>query len=189
MAESIEEDCSDAVPCLVWLAWNLRSKDIKLKARPVPVLDARMTMPDFTVVYAGPVSAKLPREYLQNPAWVNAFKSVVKGVNAIDINEELMEKADNLASLLVPRLAYHIADRVDQTRRKHWTLGFTRDNLPPVAAAMCLVGHIVDDIESYGMDERLLVLPMHDIFQIISGNISSFEGCYLFFDKKKMKWI
>ena len=118
-AVSIQEDCSDAVPCLVWLAWKLRSNDIKLKARPVPVLDARMPMPDFTVVYAGPVSAKLPREYLQNTAWVNAFKSVVKGVNVIDINEELTKKADNPALLLVPRLAYHISNRVDQTRRNN----------------------------------------------------------------------
>ena len=53
----------------------------------------------------------------------------------------------------------------------------------------CLVGHVVLDIELYRLDERLLVLPMQDIFQRISGDLAGLEGCYLYFDKRKYKWI
>lgn len=58
-----------------------------------------------------------------------------------------------------------------------------------MAAAMCLVGHIVDDIETYSMGECLLMLPMSEMFQVVPGDLSRLEGCYLYFDKIKMKWI
>ena len=54
---------------------------------------------------------------------------------------------------------------------------------------MCLVGHIVDDIECYSIAECLLNLPMDDKFQVLSGDLSALEGCYLYFDKQKKKWI
>ena len=54
---------------------------------------------------------------------------------------------------------------------------------------MCLVGHIVDDIEYYSIAEYLLNLPMDEKFQVVSGDLSSLEGCYLYFDRQKKKWI
>jgi len=59
-----------------------------------------------------------------------------------------------------------------------------------MAAAMFLVGHIVDDIECYSIAKCLLVLPMDETFQVVSGDLSSLERCYLYFDRqKKKKWI
>ena len=46
------------------------------------------------------------------------------------------------------------------------------------------------------MDECLLSLPMHDLFHLIEiddedrdKELGELEGCYLFFDWEKMKWI
>lgn len=187
-AQSIEESCSDESPCLVWLAWKLRSEPIVLQIPPEPILIAP-TVPAFNVVYAGPQLSKRASEYLSNTTWVEVWKRIVKGVSSIAITDEMMNTADKLAESMAARLAIHIDDRVDSSRHNHWTLQFTRDNLPPMAAAMCLVGHIVDDIETYGIDECLLKLPMEEMFQVVSGNIGKLEGCYLYYDPKKMKWI
>ena len=58
-----------------------------------------------------------------------------------------------------------------------------------MAAAMYLIGHIVEDIETYGIDERLLLLPMNELFQIISGDLSDLKGCYHYFDRCRKKWM
>ena len=188
-AESIEKDCSDKEPCLVWMAWNIRSHVLVLEPRSIPVMNIRVSMPEFTVVYAGRESRRMASDYLRSGTWVTALGAVVKGVHAVPITDSILAKADNLVLALEPRLDYHIAERVHRTRHNHWTLRFTRDNLAPMAAAMCVVGHIVDDLDTYSIDERLLVLPMKEMFQIISRDLRSLEGCYLYFDKEKNKWI
>ena len=58
-----------------------------------------------------------------------------------------------------------------------------------MAAAMCVVGHIVEDLDTYSLDECLLQLPMTNLFQMIKDDLSGFEGCYLYYDSKKNKWI
>ena len=121
--------------------------------------------------------------------WTESLKSVVKGVAVFSITEAMMSNADNLALALKPRLNFHIDDRVDPIKQNHWTLRFTRDNIPPMAAAMCFFGHIMDDISMHQLDEHLLDLPMNAMFQMISGDLSSLEGCYLYYDKCKHKWI
>ena len=94
------------------------------------------------------------------------------------------------------RLEFHISGRVDKRRRYHWTLDFVHDNFAPMATAMCLVGHIVDDLDTYAMYERLLVLPkedmLEDMFKIMSNlpsdhALGQLEGCYLYYDTKKKK--
>ena len=159
-AEEIERNCSDTSPCLVWLAWNLRTKDILLKAPPMPTIDTRVTLPEFTVMYAGQKKAKNASDYLCDQAWVDMLSSVVRGVSCVPISEELKENADYLTSTFEPRLGSHISKRVDPSRHNHWTLRFTRDNFAPMAAAMCLLGQIVDDLCTYGWENCLLKLPM-----------------------------
>ena len=160
-----------------------------LRERPEPKLNTSLAAPTFNIVYAGREQSKLASEYVGDTDWVAAFWSVVKGVGAVTINNELMSNADSLALALRQRLDLHVSERVDASRHNHWTLGFTLDNIPPMAAAMCLVGHIVGDINMYGIHERLLHLPMREMFQIVSGDLASLEGCYLYFDKCKYKWI
>ena len=98
--------------------------------------------------------------------------------------------ADSLALAMETRLALHIDDRVEASRRDHFTLGFTRDNIAAMATGMCLSGHVVPDIELYRLDERLMVLPVFgEEFQLMTGDLAKLEGCYLYFDKQKYKWI
>ena len=58
-----------------------------------------------------------------------------------------------------------------------------------MAVAMCLVGHIFDNLETYGIYERVLHLTLHEMFQIISGDLSNLEGCYLYYNECKTKWV
>jgi ribosomal protein L15 len=190
-AESIASNCSEEEPCLVWLAWKLRSTPLALKERPMPVLNTNLPTPTFSVVYSRPTVAKLASQYLQNVKWVDSLKLTVKGVGSVAIDDDMMKNADALASALDLRIHLHIADpeRVDSSRQNHWTLSFTRDNIPPMAAAMCLVGHIVRDLHTYDVSECLLVHPTDESFRIISGDLDSLEGCYLYFNRTKNRWI
>ena len=58
-----------------------------------------------------------------------------------------------------------------------------------MAAGMCLSGHVVDDIESYRNEECLLLRRMAGFFQFVERQLLSLEGCYLYWDRKKLKWI
>ena len=189
-AEDIERDCSKSEPCLVWYAWFLRGKDLVLLEQEEPILNTSMIVPNFSVVYACPEEAKKASEYLSDVAWVQAFKGTVKGVSTVSINDDLKATADSLAACMLTRLTLHVADRVDASQREHFTIGFTRDNIASVAAGMCLSGHIVSDIDSYRIDERLLVLPvLGNTFKLVKGRLAQLEGCYLYFDQQKTKWI
>lgn len=85
------------------------------------------------------------------------------------------------------RLSLRISgDRVHRGKQNHWTLNFTRENLPSMAAALCVFGHIVDDdITTYGMEACMLRMPMNhsEGFCLIDGNdyVGSLQGCYLYF--------
>ena len=113
----------------------------------------------------------------------------MKGVESVPVDGELLSKADELVLALEQRLNCHIGDRVHPSRQKHWTMDFTRDNLPPMSAAMCLVGHVVGDLDTYSIEDCLLRLPMDAIFRMIDGELSELEGCYLYYDRKKRTWI
>ena len=190
-AQEIERNCSYEKPCLVWLAWMLRDAPIVLEIPPEPVLNLQVTMPKFNVVYAGPKKSTPASEYLDNTVWVEGVKRSFKGVTFVPIDDELKKRADILATLLVARLDCHVSERVDSSRQDHWTIDFTRANITVMAAAMCLVGHIVEDIGSYKLRDRLIQLPdwSDSTFQIMSDSIKRLEGCYLFYDVKKSKWV
>mmetsp|Transcript_22611 Transcript_22611/g.34254 ORF Transcript_22611/g.34254 Transcript_22611/m.34254 type:complete len:444 (-) Transcript_22611:16-1347(-) len=195
-AESIEADCSFQEPCLVWLAWKLRSANIVLSARDAPVLDVTVQLPQFAVVHAGPSQQKRASDYLSDKDWVLSFEATVKGrISTSTVTTAMKINADKLESSLSARLSFHVSGRVHQTKQQHWTINrFTPDNLAPMAAAMCMMGHIVDRVERWRMDECLLSLPMHDLFPLLDDEdgdkeLGKLEGCYLFFDWEKMKWI
>ena len=79
--------------------------------------------------------------------------------STIFINNDLKATTDGLAECMLSRLALHAINCVDVSRRKHFTIGFTRDNIDPLATGMCLSGHIVKEIDNFRIDERLLDFP------------------------------
>ena len=156
------------------------------------MLDTRMIDPKFSVTYACPDEAKTASDYLRDRAWVRVFKGTVKGVSTAPINDDLMGTANRLAACIHSQLALHVVERVAESRRDHFTIGFARDNIPSLAAGMCLSGHIVKDIDNLRIDERLLDFPNVESgnrFKVVKGNLAQLEGCYLYFDELKFKWI
>ena len=159
----IEADCSEEAPCLIWYAWKVRSDEIVLRATELSALDFPAVLPTFTVTSARPTNKKLSSEYLRDPVWLEALSSAVKGAKMIQVSEELRKTADYICGSLEARLSLHISgDRVDSSKQNHWTVRlFARENLPAMAAAICIFGHIVDDdISTYGIEDCLLRLQM-----------------------------
>ena len=81
----------------------------------------------------------------------------------LPVNDNMITKSELLIEALHQILEFHIYGRVDRRRWYHWTLDFVHDNFAPMAAAMCLVGHIAEDLDTYAMYERLLTLPKEDM--------------------------
>ena len=155
-----------------------------------PVLSAALPTPSFDAVYAGLCTAtegKLPSNYLLDSKWVASIRSSIKGVNFddVEIDSEFCDRADKLLSALEMRFQFHVAGKVDKSRWNHFTLAFVKNNLPPMAAAMCLAGHIVEDIDAYGFEECLLKFPSGGVYEAMSDSLGTMEGCYLFFDMVK----
>ena len=90
--------------------------------------------------------------------------------STIFINNDLKATTDGLAECMLSRLALHAINCVDVSRRKHFTIGFTRDNIASVTAGMCLVGHTAKDIDNCRIDERLFG------FSRIRQQVQSCEG-------------
>ena len=144
------------------------------------------------------MSEKCPSEYLLSGVWVDTFRATVKGVGFRNVDNSMVVKAKWLMLAMQERLELHIAGRVDKSRLHHYTLDFIRDNIAAMAAAKCIVGHIVDDYEFYRIDDCLLIPPkenaVEDVFQSVSkqstdSKLVSSEGCYLHYDGLKKKWI
>ena len=60
LAESIGDDCSDGVPCLVGLALSLCAEKIVLECPSLSILDTNLPSPEFKVTYTTRVSEKCP---------------------------------------------------------------------------------------------------------------------------------
>ena len=99
-AEAIEKDCNNDNPCLVWLAWSLRSNDLVLKIPELPALDIRVPVPSFTIPVTGIETSKLPSNYLRKDSWIKSLKRAVKGVTFVAIDDALMMHVDRLGSIL-----------------------------------------------------------------------------------------
>lgn len=190
-AEEIAAECSEDQPCLVWLAWKKRSDPLVLKERSEPTLELSIPQPlisfETLEVSAAVMNAS---DYLSNPNWVQTFASTVKGVTIRPVDDVMKHNADRLASIFLQRLNFHIAERVDDSSRNHISLSFVRDNLPAVAAQMCLVGHAMDDVETSECFERLLALPTgNSYFKSFDDDEDKLEGSYVVYHAKKDMWI
>ena len=163
------------------------------KPLPQPVLDASMRLPTYSIVEAGNIERKPARLYLADQLWRTSVIEVVKGVKVVPMNDcnrlsEMIINVEDVQSAMETRFEFHIAERVHSSRQDHWTLKFTRDNLAPMAAAMCMFGHVVDYVKEYRLEECLLSSP--NMFEIISGSIGKLEGCYLWNNpRKRGTWV
>ncbi len=183
-------ECSSERPCLVWLAWKLRTDDLVLKPRTKPAL--QVVHPQSSLSFANPpetMVVKNASDYLRNSKWVEAAEMSLKGVAFCAVDNTMTVNADKLAPLMMQRLRTLVAARVSQKCSNHITLGFVRDNLHAIAAQMCLVGHVVSCVETSSCDDRLLVLPHRNTFLKLDNNVGKLEGCYLCYDREKDKWI
>ena len=197
-AESIGADCNEENPCLVWLAYSLRTTDIVLEANTVPDTATGLSLPDFTVTYATRINDKCPSEYLKSKDWVESLKATVKGVSFIDVDEEVVDRAKWLVLAMQQRIDMHVDDRADRRWHHHYALDYFRDNIPALAAGKCLTDQIVENVRSYRMDECLFKIPNEDAsngpFKLISKGtaetmLGKLEGSYLVFDRLKKKWV
>ena len=191
------------MPCDHWYARStsyvslhpllIRDEPPVLKRRTVPSLDsyAATPMPTFEITYASPSTPRTPTSYLQDEAWVQTMSEKVKGINTVDVTPDVEQFAESLNKLLEERLTSHIdGDRVDPSKQDHFTLKFTHDNLPPMSALLALSGQLTDDLDCEEADSCLLsALPVEGVHQMMTDELKGLEGCYLYYDKKKGRWV
>jgi len=190
-ASQIEEGCDAQNPCLVWLAWSVRSDTLMLKQPIEPTLEAFIVVPNPTYVttYGGDKHRPTPTECLRNASWVAKMAELVKGTTVVEVTDDVVLIADALLAQLSARLNRHIDERVHKSKYNHFTLKFASQNLPVMSALVALCGHVTDDLESEDIDSCLLRLPTAGVYEVIAGDLNRMEGCYLYYDSKKGRWI
>ena len=152
-AEEIAENCSVTNPCLVWWAWKLLRENtpLTLVAPPQPVIDLTVRTPNFDVIYAGLRESSIvraPSSFLDNAHWLDGVKGNIKGVRFGEVTQDMKDRADKLCPALEMRLKCHISEKVDDSRHDHYSLPFVSENLPPMSALLCLVGHVVEYLDT-----------------------------------------
>ncbi len=73
----------------------------------------------------------------------------MKVFDAVPNGRELTATADQPALFTKPRLDQHVVNQVDESKHNHWTLQFTHNNVPPMDTEMCLLGHVVNDLQFF----------------------------------------
>lgn len=193
-AKMMKDECSPEEPCLVWYGLKVRTEQIILKCPSLPKLVTTIPTPTFEVISSALMNERQPSEYLKDKEWVKALKATVKGVKFVGVNERRVHESDTLVQALQQRLDLHLSAWVHVSKHHHWTVHFTRDNLAPMAAAMMLTGHMTGHLETHNITEKLLDLPFREpkAFSDMTGSgtkLLDFEGCYLYFDDNKNKWV
>ena len=97
------------------------------------------------------------------------------------------DRATKLAELLLRRLSTHIRIRVKEvSKHNHPAFIWTAENIPRVAALLDHMGIILPHF-SEATDGCLLLSPT--AFTKVDRNNCHMEGCYLFYDHFKQRWI
>ena len=136
-------------------------------------------------------SRRKPSEYLSDDLWVTAVRGTFQA-NFQDVDEEMKELADKLWIKLFFNVGNHIENKVEQTKRSHFTLKWARDNLAQFAAVVALAGQIDEDLDELtpgncllkhpGFTKAFLQVDREDEHR--QKELSKAEGCYLYYDTK-----
>lgn len=194
--------CTEENECLISLAYRLRCEPIILQPSvqvvPQPVVQCT---PRLQATVSGAVSElarhvyETPSSILSDESWRRQVSASQVGVEAAnEITAEMMKQADDLLPMMLGRFSRFKSKRMMQEpllrRHDHWTMKFARDNLPRMAAQMCLNGQVKPHLECEG-ETSCLLLPPHigNKFSVAAAALADKEGCYLHWDPYHCWWI
>ena len=117
---------------------------------------------------------------------INNTKAVLKGINVNVIADKNMKKQANELLLMSQMQAdWPIAKRVEKEKHNHPTIEFVGKHLDVMAAILCCVGHITDNLAHENIDSCFLHIPEVDLFEKVAEEISrKLEGSHLHCDRK-----
>jgi hypothetical protein len=178
-------------------AYELRNSSIVLVVPEESADDVEMV--DNDVAAAPPPTVKYmgrkdnfpnPSEYLDDSAWVEMVGETFEG--SFDaVTDEIKMQADDLYSRLLQNLGSHIQKKVDKSKRCHFTLRWSRQNLSQFAAIVTLAGHVRDEPSIVGDKECLLKNPVGSKHRcvLVDNEFTNPEGCYIYYDTVNGEWI
>jgi len=193
---------SDGERSYISWAYEMRNSPVVLDV-PDEIVDFEMlddvgaSAPPPTVEYMGvQESFSLPSVHLSDDLWVGMVCESFQA-SFQDVSDETKQQADELYSRLNQNLASHIQKKVDERKRRHFTLNWFRQNLSQFAAIVTLAGHVRDEPSMVGERECLLRNPVgsNHRFILIDANVDTntelwyAEGCYLYYDTLNGEWI
>ena len=194
------EEAVEGADKIITRAHKLKSKDIILEepASPKPVApEVNTRHEEATIICATPRQTIFSNEekasrFLQMPNWASAVTKALDpwgNCTVLDINNDLLVRADLLQKQLECRLTRHCRIRIKkESKRSHWCLLWASKNMPPMAAVMVLFNHIKTDITC--LDHNQCLLAASSSFLKASSNREAMmEGCYLYYDLNNEEWI
>jgi hypothetical protein len=160
------------------------------------------TLPDIEVpvILLGNNAAeeKKPSFFLSNNQWVGKVCSSFKGIvrvepNVVESQVASFVEVDHLYKILLLRLQQHLHLRVkDKTKHNNYSINWFHANLPRFCAIAFLSTHITTDLRSTTRSDTLLGHPSDTNSTFVNCEntpFSDLEGCYLYYDSSRFKWI
>ena len=137
-----------------------------------------------------PVARKAASEYIRNDIWRSHVEAYIKGnkqpcMLSMDDQASL---AGDVARQLDQRLTRHIQTKVEQPNRGNFSLRFTSEMIPLVAAMTVMMNHVKKDMSCVSLVDSMLKASTN-FFCEVNGSNSTTEGCYLYFDMENGVWI
>jgi hypothetical protein len=129
-------------------------------------------------------------EYLDDSAWVEMVGETFEG-SFDTVTDEIKTQANDLYSRLLQNLGSHIQKKVDKSKRCHFTLRWSRQNLSQFAAIVTLAGHVRDEPSIVGDKECLLKNPVGSKHRcvLVDNEFTNPEECCIYYDTVNGEWI
>ena len=195
------EDAKEGVQNLILMAYEIRNENIELEAEDdteetnneedVPIFQP--TVEPVRLKESKFVCEESASTLLHDMQFIYQVEQAFlpKRRELLETDLDMFENADRLQTLLLQRLHLHVKDRLPNIREnKDWPFHWTAHNIARIAAIMCLMGHVKEDLSCLGMGKTLLKYskldgePHHYNFvNALCPPNSLREGAYLYYDR------
>ncbi len=129
-----------------------------------------------------------PSDYLRDEEWSLNVGTTFEFAKKAEQSDELFACADIVHRRLLSRLNTHVTDKVDPEKEQHWCLEWYRKNMARFVSIVAMAGHL-DDPKLCKAPDSYIKSPFHGSYIGEEEELKKLEGCYLYYDKRKGKWV
>ena len=179
------------------MAFDCVGKPVILQKPTRSIVKTGLSFPDQVIVTSTANSFVSPNhvkasDLLKDKEWVLLVKQQYRldaehSLDYDNITERDLVRADCLQKHLYGRFIRHVNEKVDEDKRKHWSMHFTAARLGVGSAIQVLLKHTKMDLSCLQNHECLFTPNLHLLFRLAKGLIE--DGVYAYKDENNNRVV